>query len=423
MQLKEMNRNNIGIAMMFFPMAIIALTNYRLFHVLMECLFIMAASVIYAFATWTFPYHRSSFLKIVGLGFLSSALLTFLHLLGEAGFQVAPGGGSPVVYEWSAGLIQAFSMVLALAFWEMKKGVFVAGWVIAFIQGTLLLLIIGNRFHQDVIWGGVAGYQQHVGLCIALFALQMGCIVGLFIRRKVMPPSVYRCTLAATVGFILASWGLPYQSIAGILAHGAKIGGAFIFVCGIVYLGIKSPLRHLFSELKSDAISDALTGLYNRQGFQELASQAMRSADRKGDAIGLLVMDLDNFKGVNDRFGHLVGDEILKHFGRLLQNAVGLRGIPFRLGGDEFLVLVRDAKAGNLRATEEIIRRSFARWISTHAVAGVLGLSIGAAIREPGGESNLERLIQEADANMYREKRSNSRRVLLRKNPMSSTAT
>jgi diguanylate cyclase (GGDEF)-like protein len=96
------------------------------------------------------------------------------------------------------------------------------------------------------------------------------------------------------------------------------------------------------------AILDPLTGLYNRRYSEEHLRKEIISAERRGDPLIVLLLDLDNFKGINDRFGHLAGDLVLKEFARRLAKAVRGSDIPVRLGGDEFLVILPECPPENI---------------------------------------------------------------------------
>jgi diguanylate cyclase (GGDEF)-like protein len=88
------------------------------------------------------------------------------------------------------------------------------------------------------------------------------------------------------------------------------------------------------------AILDPLTGLYNRRFSEERLRTEIARADRRGDPLIVLLLDLDNFKGINDRFGHSAGDLVLKEFARRLSKATRGSDVAVRLGGDEFLVIL-----------------------------------------------------------------------------------
>src|SRR5262249_14147608 len=95
-------------------------------------------------------------------------------------------------------------------------------------------------------------------------------------------------------------------------------------------------------KLAHAALHDSLTGLANRVSFLEHLELALRRAARTGGAVAVLFVDLDNFKLVNDSFGHAAGDELLKAVGSRLQSAVRGMDVVARHGGDEFLILLSD---------------------------------------------------------------------------------
>jgi diguanylate cyclase len=117
-------------------------------------------------------------------------------------------------------------------------------------------------------------------------------------------------------------------------------------MAAIIYLlNAKIQARHLASEevIRRQAAHDGLTGLYNRQAFDEVMAQAIEHAKRHKESLALLFLDLDRFKAINDRRGHLAGDALLVETGRRLSECCALRGedVVARVGGDEFALLLR----------------------------------------------------------------------------------
>ena len=155
-------------------------------------------------------------------------------------------------------------------------------------------------------------------------------------------------------------------------------------------------LRHL-------ADHDALTGLYNRPRFESELDRIIEESRRYGRSFALLVLDLDGFKSVNDRFGHLVGDELLTRIGGLLGEAVRHTDIIARLGGDEFAVILHEAdEAGAVAVADKIldaIRRGGVVRNGIHQAR--VTTSIG--ITTVDGDCRLtgEELVVEADIAMY----------------------
>jgi diguanylate cyclase (GGDEF)-like protein len=165
--------------------------------------------------------------------------------------------------------------------------------------------------------------------------------------------------------------------------------------------------RHrLQTELLSLALTDFLTGLYNRRGFLPLADQQLRLARRMKLGVLLLYIDLDGLKQINDEHGHSEGDQALVDVASLLKRTYRESDVIARLGGDEFVVLA--VKTG---VTQPIIlTNSLLKKLADLNKAGQkpynLSLSIGVAHYTPGRPSSIEELIAEADEDLYAQKRN-----------------
>lgn len=169
-------------------------------------------------------------------------------------------------------------------------------------------------------------------------------------------------------------------------------------------------------ELAAAAATDALTGLPNRRTFDAfLGNQiALRARHRRDTSLGLILVDLDHFKAVNDTHGHAVGDEVLAEFGHRLSNSSRRGELAARTGGEEFALVLPDTDAEELRGAAERIRHLLdGNPIETAAGPLPITASVGAAwvdSIEMGGE----RLLYEtADAALYQSKESGRNRVTL----------
>ncbi|GGY74724.1 diguanylate cyclase domain-containing protein [Marinobacter zhanjiangensis] len=154
---------------------------------------------------------------------------------------------------------------------------------------------------------------------------------------------------------------------------------------------------------------DALTGLHNRNAFYERFEQSLALARRHQKRMGLLFIDLDNFKGINDILGHESGDTILKALAGKLEASVRSTDTVCRYGGDEFLVLLSEiSQPDHAVAVADKIRETVAApmVIDGHEVA--LQLSIGVSIYPDNGQT-VDELLKKADRSMYRVKTLNRR--------------
>lgn len=159
-------------------------------------------------------------------------------------------------------------------------------------------------------------------------------------------------------------------------------------------------------ELKTLATSDPLTGIHNRLAFFETFEDEIEYARRSGLSLGVLYIDLDDFKGVNDRYGHRVGDILLQIFSRRLKNAVRPGDTVARIGGDEFAVLVTGVgDASVLNAVQANVVRILDTQIVVEGSLVNVGMSVGAAIF-PGDGEEADALMEAADRRMYHAKQN-----------------
>lgn len=157
--------------------------------------------------------------------------------------------------------------------------------------------------------------------------------------------------------------------------------------------------RQLEEQLRHAAQHDALTGLANRAQFDERLRQAMSRSARRGSRVGLLMLDLDDFKTVNDRFGHLAGDAVLRDVADRLRSCTRPEDTVARIGGDEFVVLLEDQEDDVSRVADRIAASLRIPVDSTEVTA-----SVGYAVIH--GAVDPDHLLRAADASMYAAKRT-----------------
>jgi len=157
------------------------------------------------------------------------------------------------------------------------------------------------------------------------------------------------------------------------------------------------------------AREDSLTGLLNRRGFHELAQREIRRSQRAGEPLSLVMADIDEFKQLNDRHGHTVGDEILRNISRRMEQGIRDLDIVCRWGGEEFVFLLPRTDPIEARQVIERVRSQVvASPIATEAGAFPVTLTFGIALVE----SDLDAAIAQADQAMYRGKNAGRDRIV-----------
>lgn len=173
-------------------------------------------------------------------------------------------------------------------------------------------------------------------------------------------------------------------------------------------------LRNLNQQLKDHSVRDGLTGLYNRAYFEEMLQQMGARAKRSGEPLSLLFLDFDNFKSINDTYGHTTGDQVLREMGRLLDGQLPIESdqriwrasdVATRYGGEEFAVLLPNTSITGAVALAEQLRDRVTRLTNVKELVNLasrafpLSCSIGVATFPT--HAALTELVLEADKALY----------------------
>lgn len=173
------------------------------------------------------------------------------------------------------------------------------------------------------------------------------------------------------------------------------------------YQELKQRNRQLL-EARALATTDALTGLYNHRAFHENIRREFKTLERNGGKIGVIMLDIDGFKEINDSLGHLQGDEILRQCAQIFCEVVDSSCL-YRYGGDEFAVILPGADDRETMETAERLRRALVE--ASGGGPKSVTVSLGVA-NYPGTASSAEELIYEADAAMYAAKSAGKNTVM-----------
>jgi diguanylate cyclase (GGDEF)-like protein len=206
------------------------------------------------------------------------------------------------------------------------------------------------------------------------------------------------------------------DGVVGAIVLSRRVGAAWPEatrrVLGAAATEASAALARAYSHRAAEAraSTDALTGLPNRHYFDEFVS-LLAQRRRAGDAVGILMVDIDKFKGLNDRHGHGTGDEVLRAVAGAIVSAVREDDVPARFGGEEFVVLLRNPDPGVAFEVGERIRRAVRELDLDRFGVGRVSVSVGVAVADEP-EEPIDALIEAADRALYRAKRAGRDRVV-----------
>ncbi|MDP4012207.1 MAG: diguanylate cyclase [Candidatus Nanoarchaeia archaeon] len=172
-----------------------------------------------------------------------------------------------------------------------------------------------------------------------------------------------------------------------------------------VSLGMMNALN--YKHVSEESVTDKLTTLYNRGYFNTSISKELSRSARLGKPISLIILDVDNFKRLNDSCGHLKGDQVLKDVSGLIKSSIRAMDTPFRYGGEEFVVLLPETDSKEALAVAERVRKSVEQnnFIATGNFDGRVTISLG-LVTCNNSKSSPEKLLQIADECLYKAKNS-----------------
>ena len=223
------------------------------------------------------------------------------------------------------------------------------------------------------------------------------------------------CALSDQPEISLASTHISLHDKIGTIAIYFKTGQDKTFsesllanVSACFSQAIRNALEH--GRMKDLAMRDGLTELFNRRIFDETLAQKVKCHDLR--PVSLLLIDLDNFKKVNDVFGHQAGDQVLKTFARILKDSCRGQDLVARFGGEEFAIILSQTKAVTAHAIAQRIRNRLAKTIFTFDDRQLqMTASIGLASCEKGSGIFTSNLVKQADRALYQAKRSGKNKV------------
>lgn len=201
-----------------------------------------------------------------------------------------------------------------------------------------------------------------------------------------------------------------------LLAENAQMRGRTVTLAKSLEQS-KTQINSLHAALIESRIcaeTDPLTGIANRRGFQERLRSEIGRCKFYGQRFCLVLADIDHFKRINDTFGHLIGDEVLRYFARILQSRAVADGCVARYGGEEFALILPDTGHAAAKRCADLLREQFsaARLVVSESKEQIGEVTASFGVAEHLAGEPLESLVQRADERLYKAKAAGRNRVI-----------
>ncbi len=278
-----------------------------------------------------------------------------------------------------------------------------------------------NGLAISLIWAEVI---IHAGLGTALIGWESGFhyYLLMFIPALFVSMGLRDATVALTglwgyyIGLYLLMWFIePLQPIEpgallGVYLFNLSVVFAMFSYLSFFYLKMVTTANR---KLQRMATTDSLTGLFNRRHMTHLAEKELARFQRSGHPIAFLVLDIDHFKDINDRYGHETGDRVLEDVASIIQAQLRTQDLIARWGGEEFLAVLPNTELQSAQASAERVRKALLAhdWL---ALTGErIDITISAGVSEFRQDDDLNSAINRADRALYRGKERGRNRVEL----------
>jgi diguanylate cyclase (GGDEF)-like protein len=216
-----------------------------------------------------------------------------------------------------------------------------------------------------------------------------------------------RTANACSIALLLIATAMVYRTLGTRVT--VRFAASLVLTIAVINV-FQNIIGELQRRLLAQAITDPLTGAYNRRYMEARLEEALQGARRRPEPVSLLMVDVDHFKRVNDEHGHKAGDGVLRGLVQLLRHRARAVDLLFRMGGEEFVLLLPDTPEDAAAGVAEELRRAIA---ATALLDGkVVTASLGVAAARP--DDTVESWLRAADAAMYAAKEAGRNRVARR---------
>lgn len=403
-----------------YALYISSLYNYLLFHNIVEIFSVCIAVTVFVLTWNSARFIKNNYLLMVGTAYLFIGVLDFFHTISYKGMTIFKDYDYYANQLWIAARYFE-SIVLLLSFVLIKKTVKInVRWLSLLygaITGAILLSVFVWKVFPVCFVDGVGQTAFKIISEYIICVILAAAILLLTRNKTVFVPKVYKYIVISLVSTIASelcfTTYISNYGFTNLLGHYFKIVSFYFIYRSIIKTGIRDPYDLIFREVKLNeaqlqdqnhqlanlAIIDNLTGIYNRGYVLDIMEALMAAYSYSRRPFVMMLIDIDRFKNINDTYGHITGDEVLKAVAGCIVKNTRKQDTAGRFGGDEFIVVLPETQLndGGIQVAEKI--RAFIQEQVFYNVA--ITVSIG--LKEYNGEK-LVALLEEADANLYKAK-------------------
>lgn len=411
-----MKKRALGV-LLFVGLSVVALIfssiiDYKFFTTFSELITIFLGLIIFVIAFYSKDYTKGSNLLYVGIAFFSISIIDFMHLVNEGGLSNLQNDINVQGQLWiSARSIEGFILFYAFTKSNWKRVFDFNFLVVTFsITTFIILFLVSISDFMPKIYTVENGYNYYKYfldfIVITLFIMAIKSINAnekRIYNKKILTIAISLKIIAEVIFIFETGESGVLEATRYILKYISYVFLFLVFAKDLLQRPYENIFR-LFKEKEEELLDlsrrDSLTSLYNHSTSYELIKDIINKNEKSNSSICLFMIDVDDFKVINDKYGHVKGDEILVLIGKMFLSYEGPIQMAGRYGGDEFVALFDKC---DVNKPQKIASRIFRRMEELSKEVGiVVTLSIGAAVWEKG--LSAKELVKKADYQMYQSK-------------------
>jgi len=397
-----------------------SLYNYLLFHTLAELFSIIIAFCIFIIAWNSRDHLVNKYLMFIGIAYLFIGFIDLFHAMGYAGLNIFRDydANLPTQLWILARYMESISLFFGAVLVHKKLKV---NYIICIYSAITLILggLIFQRVFPDCF---VEGRGLTLFKKISEYAISLVFLLSIFVlikRRKEFDVRIFKLlvfSIALTIVSELAfTFYVSVYGFSNLVGHYCKIISFYLIYEAVVKAGFRDPYALVFRELKinekklkKQSVMDPLTGLFNRRAALEFLKKMIALSQRTKNLLTISFVDIDKLKKVNDHYGHLEGDVMIKTVAALLKESIRDSDYACRIGGDEFLLILLVCSEENAEAIMNKIKEKLHLFNIKQIKNYEIDFSYGFAVYDPVSKGSCEevadKLMAVADKKMYEDK-------------------